>query len=92
LSDGNTRETIVSGLRVRNYTPVETLTPIPLAPEATPLSTFTPTATPFPTPTSLPRNPATFAPTDVSVSILYGGLGAILIIIIIGIYLYLRRK
>jgi hypothetical protein len=92
LTDGSTREFLVSDLRVRNYSPVETPTPSPVAPEATPLPTITPTAMPFPTPTVLPRNPATLAPTDVSVSILYGGLAAILTFVIIGIYLRLRRK
>jgi hypothetical protein len=92
LTDGSFRETLVSGLRVRNYTPVETPTPTIPAPEATPLPTITPTATPFPTPTALPRNPATLAPMDVSASILYGGLAAILIFVIIGIYLWLQRK
>lgn len=92
LIDGSSREVLVSGLRVRNYTPVETPTPIPIAPEATPLPTITPTAIPFPTPTSLPRNPATLAPTDVSASIVYGGLMAITIFIIVSIYLWLRRK
>jgi hypothetical protein len=92
LTDGSTRDTLVSGLRVRNYSPVETRTPMILAPEATPLPTFTLTATPFPTPTTLPPNPATLAMTDVSTSILYGGLVAILIFIIISIYLWLRRK
>jgi hypothetical protein len=92
LTDGSFRDISVSSLRVRNYTPVETPTPIPVAPEATPFPTVTPTSTPFPTPTALPRNPATLAPMDVSTSILYGGLTAILIFVIIGIYLWLRRK
>ena len=92
LTDGSSGEALVSGLRVRNYTPVETPTPMALAPEATPLSTITPTATPFPTPTALPRNPAALAPTDVAASILYGGLAAILTFVIVGIYLWLRRK
>jgi len=53
---------------------------------------ITPTATPFPTPTALPRNPATLAPIDVSASILYGGLVAISTFVIVGIVLWLRRK
>jgi hypothetical protein len=92
LLDGSTRETLVSGLRVRNYTPVETPTPMPVVPEATPLPTITPTGTPFPTPTALARNPATLVPRDVSTSILYGGLMAISILILLSIYLWLRRK
>lgn len=92
LIDGSSREALVSGLRVRNYTPAETPTPIARAPEATPLPTITPTTPPFPTPTTLPRNTATLASTDVSVSVLYGGLAVILIFIIVSIYLWLRRK
>jgi len=92
LTDGSYRETLVTGLRVRNYTPVETPTPAPVATQATTTPTTTQTATPFPTPTSLPPNPAALAPTDVSASILYGGLAAILTFVIIGIYLWLRRK
>jgi len=92
LIDGSFHEVLVSGLRVRNYTPVETPTPMAIAPKATPLATFTPTATPLPTPTALPRNPAVLAPTDISASIIYGGLAAILIFVVISIYLWLRRK
>jgi hypothetical protein len=92
LTNGTSREYIVPQLRVRNYTPVETPTPLPIAPEATPLPTIMSTMTPFPTPTALARNPATLAPMDVSASILYGGLAAISMFIIIGGYLWLRRK
>jgi hypothetical protein len=92
LADGSSRDALVSGLRVRNYSPVETPTPMPLVPEATALPTIPPTATPLATPTSLPRNPAMLAPIDVSISILYGGLAVILTFLIIGIYLWLRRK
>jgi hypothetical protein len=92
LTNGTSREFLVPQLRVRNYTPVETPTPLPLAPEATPLPTSMSTMTPFPTPTALARNPATLGPMDVSASILYGGIAAISMFIIIGIYLWLRRK
>ena len=92
LTDGTFQDAIVSGLRVRNYTPVETPTPVPVAPEATPLPTATPTATPYPTPTALPRNPAELAPTDVSTSILYGGLAVLLAFVLVGIYLWLRKS
>jgi hypothetical protein len=107
LADGSTRETIVSGLRVRNYTPIETPTPTatvptatvptailptPVAPTATPTPTITMTPTPFPTPTRMPNNPATLAPSDVSSSIVYGGLAVILSFILFGLYLWLRRK
>ena len=89
LKDGTSREIIVTGLRVRNYSPVETPTP---APQATPLSTSTPTATPFPTPTALPLNPAVLVPLDLSASLAVGGLVVLVIFGLIGIYLWVRRK
>jgi hypothetical protein len=104
LADGSTRETTVPGLRVRNYTPIETHTPTAIVPTAilptataptatpTPLPTITMTPSPFPTPTMMPNNPATLAPTDVYTSILYGGLAVILVFILFGFYLWLRRK
>jgi hypothetical protein len=107
LEDGSIRETIVSGLRVRNYTLIETSTPTPVAPTATvptavmptavaptatPLPTITLTPTPFPTPTSLPSNPATLAPADVYRSVLYGAVSVILAFFLFGTYLWLRRK
>jgi hypothetical protein len=92
LTDGSTHDVLVPGLRVRNYTPVETPTPAPTVPQATPLPTITQTPTPFPTPTLLPQNPAVLATSDVSFSIIYGGSAAILLFIIIGIYLWLRRN
>jgi hypothetical protein len=92
LTVGSFRDFLVSGLRVRNYTPIETPTHLPPAPVPTHNPTITPTMIPYPTPTSLPRNPATLALKDVSISILYGGFASILIFIIIGIYLWLRRK
>ncbi len=92
LSDGSFRDFLVSDVRVRNYTPAETPTPLPTAPAPTQFPTVAPTLIPFPSPTSLPRNPATLAPADVSISIVYGGLATIAIFSIIGIYLWLRRK
>ena len=92
LADGTITDVRVSNLRVRNYTPVETPTPAPTVPQATPLPTITLTATPYPTPTALPRNPAVLSPTDVTSSIIYGGLAACLLFIIVGIYIWLRRN
>jgi hypothetical protein len=92
LSDGSTLEALVPGVRVRNYTPVETPTPMAITQAATPFATITRTATPFPTPTPLPANPAILAPTEITASLLYGGLAAILTFVIIGIFFWLRRK
>lgn len=92
LTDGRFYETVVSGLSVENDTPRGTTTMTIITPTAIPLSTIIPTTTLFPTPTDLPRNPAALAPTDVSTSILYGGLAAIITFVIAGIYLWMRRK
>ena len=92
LADGTIIDILVPNLRVRNYTPAETPTPAPTVPQATPLPTITLTPMPFPTPTVLPRNPAVLSPTDITSSIIYGGLAACLLFIIVGIYLWLRRN
>ena len=92
LSDGTHLEIIVPNLRVRNYTPVETPSPAPTAilPTMTPSSTLTPT--PFPSPTSLPVNSAVLTQADIFTSLAYGGLGAVILIIILGLYLWMRRN
>ena len=92
LSNETVKDVLVSDLRVRNYTPVETPTPHPVTPEATTTPSEIATSTPFPTPTALAQNPAILGPLNVSASMVYGGLAAILIFVIIGIYLWLRRK
>jgi hypothetical protein len=92
LSNDSHVDAIIPNLRVRNYTPVETPTPAPTAikPTLTPTETLTPT--PFPTSTQLPVNPAVLTQADISISLVYGGLGAVILLIILGIYLWLRRK
>lgn len=92
LTDGSTLDATVTDLRVRNYTPVATFTPASTAPQATLTPINTPTATSYPTPTPLPPNPAELTSTNVWKSIGYGGLGTILLYIILGVYLWLRRK
>jgi hypothetical protein len=92
LKDGVQQQVVVSGLRVRNYTPVETLTPTPFVPEATPLPSATTTATPYPTPTALSPNPVTITMADVVVNVGYGSLVVLLLFAFLGAYLWLRRK
>ncbi len=92
LSDGKTLDAVVSNLRVRNYTPVETATPTAVIPQATPLPTSTLTVTPFFTPTELPANPASLTEPDIASSIGYGGLAAVFLLFIMGVYLRLRRR
>jgi hypothetical protein len=92
LADGRDIDVLVPRLRVRNYTPVETPTPAPTVPEATPQPTATTTPTPYPTPTPLPPNPATVRTIDVFTSFGYGVAAVFVLFIILGIYVWLRRR
>jgi hypothetical protein len=83
---------LVDGLRVRNYTPVETDTPAPTATEiigAT--ATFTDTPLP-PTPTSLPSNPAEVTEGQVNRALITGGILGMVLLVILGLYITARRR
>lgn len=87
-------EYLVSGLRVRNYTPVETETPTPLpqAEAGTPVSTLTPTRTVMaPTLTPLPTNPAVFTPQQFGGSMGVGAGVVLVLFILVGAYIGLRH-
>ncbi len=101
LASGQQQIASVTGLRVRNYSAVETETPTPSpthrpgnTPE--PTSTPTPTLTPIPpTATAMPPNPAIIEPQDLYENMGRGALGVIGIFSLIGIYrslLGLRKK
>jgi hypothetical protein len=92
LRNGNYLDAVVPNLRVRNYTPVETPPPAPtvIQPTLTPTETLTPTS--YPTPTTLPPNPAVLTQADISTSLAYGGMVAVILILVLGIYLWLQRK
>lgn len=92
LTDGTTHDITVPNLRVRNYTPVETYPPVFTAGEETLTPVRLPTAILYPTSTSLPANPAEVTQEDVWSSIAFGGLAAVFLIGMFGIYLRLRRK
>ena len=101
LLDGSAQETIVTDLRVRNYT-------------AVPTSTFTPTATPFaeivaptaqliaplpatatpshPTPTPFPPNPAGLTVSSISEALGRGAILSLLLILVVSLILRLRRE
>ena len=92
LADGRVLETFVMGLRVRNYTPVETSTPERKAGAetgATPSlpADFTPVGA---TPTAPPENPAKVTSTMLGDSLVRGGLVALGLFIILFIYVGLR--
>ncbi len=93
LKDGKAVQTMVTGLRVRNYTTVETATPAPVNASGTEI-----VATPLPadykpnfqTPTPLGFNPAQVTKQDLNNSLMYGGLAALGLFVILGLYLGVR--
>lgn len=93
LKEGRPVQTMVAGLRVRNYTAVETPTPAPMTADGTPI-----VATPLPadykplfgTPTPLSGNPAQLTKQDMTDSLMYGGLAALGLFVILGLYLGAR--
>lgn len=93
LQDGQSEELIVSGLRVRNYTPVEQQptseslqTPTSQETGATP----TVSATLPPTPTPLPENPAQITSKGLANSLLTGL--ALVAVLFLAFGLYLARR
>ena len=100
LLDGSLQETIVSGLRVRNYTAVPTSTFTPTAtaivqfvvPTAQLIAPAPATATlSLPTPTPLPPNPVSLAGTSIASALGRGAILALLLFIGFGILLRLLR-
>lgn len=98
LADGTQLETLVRGLRVRNYSPVETDTPTPAIPTNTPLPgelpTLTATALPTftPTPTPLPTNPAEMTTAEITGSLGKGALVVGGIFILLGLYGLISKR
>jgi hypothetical protein len=102
LQDGRREHYLVNDLRVRNYTPIETITPTPTLtstpftetpqPSLTPSNTTQPTETPFPnTPTPLPTNPVTISERDINYSLIRGAAGALAAFVLVGLYLSVKR-
>ncbi len=95
LKDGTQKKAEIDGLRVRNYSPVETSTPT-ITPTSAPVivtATTTPTLAPTrirPEPTPLPTNPAGLSPTEIDLGILRGVGVAILLFGGLGLYLLAR--
>ena len=91
---------IVEGIRVRNYSPIETSTPtkppeiVPDEPEASNPTPILPTNTPPPTATLTPlaKNPAELSPAQIKSSTIRGGILAVLFLIILGLYWAARRR
>ena len=102
LQGGRREHHVVNDLRVRNYSPIETITPTPTLtatpytltprPSQTPTRTTQPTETPFPaTPTPLPTNPVTITQSNINNSLMRGAAGALAIFVLIGLYLSLKK-
>jgi hypothetical protein len=102
LEDDRRTHFTVQNLRVRNYTPIETITPFPTAtltpftetPQAskTPTRTIALTETPFPnTPTPLPTNPIEISTGEISQSLVRGVAGVLAAFLVIFLYSTLRR-
>ncbi|OGN90369.1 MAG: hypothetical protein A2Y88_14205 [Chloroflexi bacterium RBG_13_48_10] len=102
LMDGAQVEVLVSDLRLRNYSPIETDTPSPtpfyvtLAPgipavPSTAEHTPTPTPTPYPmTPTPLPTNPAVITSSQMVLTLGKGAAFSIGLLALLGAYLGVR--
>ncbi|MGB9799721.1 MAG: hypothetical protein ACPLUL_06480 [Thermanaerothrix sp.] len=91
LGDGQVIEHIVTELRVRNYTAVETETPRESS-EHTPTPTPLPaTPTPLLTPTPFPPNPLILTPNAILRVLARGGLVALGLLALIGLYSGLRQ-
>ncbi len=92
LPENKTSDTIMTNLRVRNYTLIETSTPA-LIPTSDLLPTIEPTATlQQPTPTPLPRNPLEVTERDIVNSLTHGALTAFALIALVGLYASIRKK
>jgi len=92
--------TFVEGLRVRNYSPIETNTPSPLqtfvlqdALNTTPSSIQTPhTPSPKPTLTPLAKNPAELHTSQITSAMVCGGILAIIVLGLLGFYVTARQR
>ncbi|HZW04559.1 MAG TPA: hypothetical protein VFF68_11575 [Anaerolineaceae bacterium] len=99
-SDGSHEEVQVEGLRVRNYSTIETATPT--LPPPTAAATLVPTRTARPTepavlvgsgtPTAMPVNPATISTGDIFWTALRGALVALAGFGLVGAYLWIRSE
>ena len=94
LKDGVQQAALIEGVRVRNYTPVETSTPPPALAQAAPAATATPPP-PFqelPTPTRLPVNPAQITSLDITSGLVQGAGIAAALLVLFGVLLALRAR
>jgi hypothetical protein len=92
LEDNQVVETLIKGLRVRNYSPVETATPELAVIVVEETATMpVPTRTPATTPSPLPLNPALVTQNDLQSSFVQGFVITLAIFGLFGIYLALKK-
>jgi hypothetical protein len=100
LTDGSQQQVQVAGIRVRNYTPIETNTPLPTTTtnpaqvkrSVTPSELPEVTATAFKLVlTPLPSNPAEVGNGDILTSLARGGLAAAGLFLLGGLYLGIKH-
>ena len=95
FTDGSTQETVVDGLRVRNYSPVETATANPaLPPDAatpTPAPTITVTLQRS-TPTAFQSNPGSLTSEAVTGALIRGAGFSAIVVIFLAVYAALSRR
>jgi hypothetical protein len=97
LQDGSSQDVIVSGLKIRNDVPLPTVSPTATLPSqlSTPLPTMTiqpATALPtFPSPTSLPANPASVTSPSIYSNFARGALITLVLFLFFSLILRLRK-
>lgn len=95
LQDGQVSDVILANLRVRNYTPIETNTPLPA--RSTVIVDLSPTPIPFTltprlTPTPMPVNPITIQPVQLAFGLVEGMAIALIALFLLGLYLWAKRR
>lgn len=95
LEDGSSQSASVAGIRVRNYSPVET--PTPPQTDNTPenvraTATIPPTRTPRPTQPSFSANPAELTKSDLNASLLRGGIAGLGFFLAFAIYWIIKKS
>ena len=95
LKDGTCHSTTIAGIRVRNYSPVETATPqntneVPV--KLVTQETSVPTRTPRPTQAALPDNQAVLTKASLNSSLIRGGIAGIGFFVVFGIYWLVKRS
>ena len=99
--DGSLVTVTAPGLRIRNYTAIETATPTHPAPTPTsapgdtpvPTSTRVPSPSPIPrTSTPMPPNPAQVSPRDLGLSMAQGALAVFAVFAVFGLVLAVRHR